>query len=368
MEKYFDYAATAPVDKKLLEIYNEISQKYYKNSQNDYKSEKMVEKSKNKILELLSLNDTYEVIYTSGGTEANNLGIIGAFKNAQEPLHFITSSIEHSSILESFQELERNGHNVDYIDPDINGVISIDKILNKITPKTKMIAIMAVNNELGNKVCDLHVLKEKTKEIKENILIFSDLVQAIGKFDISFSDLDMFSISGHKIYTPKGIGVLVKKKKIKLSPLLFGGAGNIRPGTQCIGLEVAFVNGLKKALINQNERIAHVEKMKKLILDKYQNNPKVKINGFHETTVLSLTLNTICRGETMVEYLRSKDIYVSTKSACSQKANVHSHVLKGIGLDPKDIDRTIRISFSHLTTEEEVKSLIDEIDYILQNL
>lgn len=366
MEMYFDYASTTPVDPEVLKIYNTISEKFYRNAQSDAKSKQLADEGKKKVLELLGLDDTYEVIFTSGGTESNNLAIVGAFQD-KEPKHLITSTIEHPSVLESFKYLESLGHRVDYLNPDENGEITYEQIESKINDKTAMVGIMMINNEIGSLVITPKTV-EKIKKNNRRIIIFSDTIQTIGKIKVNYKALDMFTISGHKIYAPAGVGILIKKKNIVLKPLFYGSSGSLRPGTQNLAGQIATVNALKKVLLNEDENIRKIEELRNYLVGKIKEGYKIKLNSKSISNIVNINLETKALGETIVEYLGSKDIYLSTRSACSSKSNQVSHVLKNIGIPEEKINKSIRISFGPDVGEEELDRLLEELNEIAVKL
>lgn len=360
---YFDYAATTPVADKYLEVYNEISKKFYMNTQSDPITSDLAKQAQNKILELLNLNNNYEVIFTSGGTEANSLAILGRFKNEVNKKHFITSAIEHPSVLETFYELQRLGHEVEFINPQSNGIIKVEEVVNKVKKNTALISIMSVNNEIGT-IQPINKIFTAVKKINTNIITMSDFVQAVGKIKIDFTNVDLGTFSGHKFYGAKGIGILIKKKKIVMEQIIYGSKISIRPGTQSLADQIAFVNVLQKAIETTEVNYKEIIKKQEYFINKL-NKDKIKINGEQSIGVLNITLDIMAQSETVVEYLYDKGIIISTKSSCAVKLNKPSHVLQSVGLDDKQINRTIRISFSVKTTIEEIDYLIKELNIVV---
>lgn len=363
---YFDYAASTPPDEDVYKIYKDINSKFFMNSQNNLEALNLLEEGKKKILEILSFPPDYEVVFTSGGTESNNLAIIGKFRTVAEKKHFITTSYEHPSVLESFKELERLGHEVTYLKPNEHGEIISDEVVSCIKKNTALIAIMFVNNELGT-VNDINNIFTKVKETNPSIITFTDGVQALGKIPIDYKNIDMISFSSHKIYGPKDVGILIKQKTIVLEQIIYGSKTSIRPGTQSLGAQIAFVNVLNKAIKNLNENQEHVEKLKNILVNELKKNPKIQFNVIPKSNIINISLNIMAQAETIIEYMNKKNIIMSTKSACSKKINTPSHVLQSINIPINRIDRTIRISLSHLTTEEEINVLVKELKYITEN-
>lgn len=363
MIKYFDYAATTQMSEKAFEIYSQIEQKYFANSQNDFEAEKLLEESKESILKILNLDSSYEVIYTSGGTESNNLGIFGKFKNSISKKHFITSTIEHPSVLATFKELERLGHTVTYLTPTNGTKINIKEIKDSLQKNTALISIMATNNELGTTL-NTEEIFSTINQSNPNIITFSDSISAIGKINFSLKNIDMFTISGHKFEGPKGIGVLIKKKNIVLSPILFGSETSLRPGTQSLGTQIAFVYSLKQSILNLEKNNKTVNDLRTYLIEQLSKNPQINFNiptNLFTTNVISCNLKTKALAETLISTLREKGFILSTKSSCSTKLNKPSHVLQTLDITTHEINRTLRISISHKTTKIEIDQLCAEL-------
>lgn len=360
---YFDYVATCPINEDILDTYNKIEKKYYMNTQSSIEAKTLEDQSKIKILEILNIQNTHEVIFTSGGTEANNLAILGLITDTKK--HYITSSFEHSSVLEVFKHLKTQGHEVTYINPNNKGYIDKFDIYKEIKHNTHIISIMSINNEIGT----IQNIDEIFSHIKKNhprIITFSDTIQSIGKINLNYNNIDLFTISAHKIYGPKSIGALIKRKKIILSPILFGSNSSIRPGTQSLGLKV----GLTKAL---NISITQQQKNNKLINDKINyfiknSNKNISININPDSNILSISLKTQMLAESIITHLNSKNIFCSTRSACHFGSSSRSHVLQSINLPEDIIDKTIRISISHTTTTTEIDELLKELNYITKGI
>ncbi len=349
---YFDYASTTPVDEGVLNTYVNIEQKMYQNQQSSVDINNLLDQGKEKILDNLKVKD-YEVIFTSGGTEANNLAILGKFKNQENKKHFITTTYEHHSVLETFLELERLGHEVSYVKPQKDGTILKKDVINLINDNTALISIMAHNNEIGtaNNINDIF---KEVKEMKNSILTMSDFIQALGKYEISLEYVDLATFSAHKVYGLKGIGMLIKKKNIVMEQIIYGSKTSIRPGTMSVGAMITFVKVFLEANNECLNRQKEIIKIQDYFLSLLCNEIELNVKGLG---VLSLSLKIEALAQTIVEYLYEKDIIISTKSSCAQKLNKPSHVLESIGLSKEKIDRTIRVSFSNKTKRDDVKYL-----------
>ncbi len=357
---YFDYASTTPVDDNVLETYVQIEKKMYQNQQSSVDINNLLEQGKNKILNNLNLKD-YEVIFTSGGTEANNIAILGKFKNEKNTKHFICSLIEHHSVLETFLELERLGHEVTYIKPNEKGIVLKEDVLNNIKDNTALVCIMAYNNEIGT-TNDINDIFKAVKTKKENILTMSDFVQALGKNKINFDYVDLGTFSAHKVYGLKGIGMLVKRKNIVFEQIMYGSKTSIRPGTMSVGAMITFVKVFLEANDQSQIRREKIKELQEYFLSLLPKEIELNANG---VGVLSLNLKITALAQTVVEYLYEKNIIISTKSSCAQKLNKPSHVLEAIGIDKKKIERTIRVSFSHKSTKKDIKYLVNTLNEVI---
>ena len=349
---YFDNASTTKLKKEVLDCYINALNKFIIHPDNDLELTNIRKEIKNEILKLLAIKNG-KVIFTSGGTEANNLAIIGFSKKFNKKKHFITSSYEHPSVLNSFKELERLGHNVTYIKPQIDGRINVDDVCKEIKNETVLISVMAINNELGV-INDIDLLVDKVKKINDEIIIHSDCVQAIGNIDKNiYNKLDLLTLSAHKINGLKGSGVLIYKENIIINNILFGGHNEegIRPGTQDLAKELAFLKALDLYLKEENDNFNYLKKeLKKL------NN--VEINIEPDSKIINVNIKGNLLGEVLKTYLKEKNIIVSTKSACASNSKEDSLVLKSLNLNEDKIKKSIRISISKETTKEEIDYLI----------
>ncbi len=365
---YFDYAATTPIDDKILEVYNKISKNFFLHPQMDKQTMSLLSESKLKILRALNLNeDRYEVIYTSGGTEANNLAVLGFAKKYESFKHFITTEIEHPSIYESFKYLEALGHEVTYLSCDNEGKVSISELESSIRKDTVMVSIMAVNNEIGT-VQNIEEIYKVIKKNDENIIFLSDVVQAVGKNLINYNYIDMMSISAHKLYGPKACGCLLKKKEIDIKPITYGGysLSAYRSGTDSLALQVALSYAVSKAMDNLCSKIEDVEKLMNYMIAQIEGNDNIEINNSSSNGIININLNTKALSETLLTDLQQKEIYVSTKAACSSKSNTRSRILQAIDIPDMKIDRSMRISISHKTTIEDIDVLIAALNKLIE--
>lgn len=372
MEVYLDNSATTKVRKEVIDKMVKVMDEEYGNPSSThlkgYKAWKLLEESRERVCKFLNCGNKEEIIFTSGGTESNNFAIKSiAYGMKHKGKHIITSKIEHPSVLNVVKKLEEEGYAVTYLNVDSTGKIDLNQLKNAIDDNTILITVMGVNNEIGS----IEPINEIAK-IKRN---YSDLyyhvdgVQAVGKIklDLMQQDIDLLSLSGHKIHGPKGIGALYAKKGINMKPLIYGGGqeGNLRSGTEnlpgIVGLGVA----CKLLLEEFDSYIARLQMLKKRlyygivseIKDVHLNGPKIEDGA---PQILNMSFLGV-RGEVLLHALEERGIYVSTGSACSSHRNTESYVLKAIGLNHEQIEGAVRFSLGYFNTEK-------EIDYTVDNL
>ena len=338
------------------------------------KAERLMKEARQKISKILKLKDKGEIIFTSGGTEANNLAIKGIVESYQNRgNHLITTEVEHSSVRNVFKYLENKGFEVTYLPVDQKGFISLTDLRQAIRKKTILVSIMHVNNELGS----IQPIEEAAEIIKEeNHMTFFhvDGIQSFGKIFINpvKMGIDLLSISGHKFHGPKGIGALYLKEGINIKPILHGGGqeGNIRSGTENIpgiaGLTPALEGlprlGPRKKSDNRLKDlrdycIKQLQVRSGELPDHIINTPLDRGAAPHIINISFAGL----KGEVIIHSLESEGIYLSTGSACHSQKNEKSSVLEAIGLPGKYLHGTIRISFSKFNTEEEIDYFIDTL-------
>jgi len=372
---YLDHNATTPLDPRVQAKMTGFLQKHFGNPSSLYpigrEVKEIITESRDAIAGALGAKRT-EIFFTGSGTEADNFAIRGVMDATPKKNEFITSAIEHPAVLETAYYLERKGAKVTFIPVDGTGLIDLGRLQEAITPKTALISIMHANNELGT----IQPIEEVVKMAKEKgVLVHTDAVQAFGKIEVSVDKLgvDLLSVSAHKIYGPKGIGALYIRKGTNIMPFILGGHQErlMRAGTEnTIGI-VGFGEAVK-AFQDQGEkekkRIAKLADMlKKGIEEKI---PKVKFNG-HQTKRIKATLNFSFYGleaEAILLSLATKDIYVSTGSACSEDSEEVSHVLSAIGLKPEIARSSLRISLGRFNKEEDIQIVLKELPEIVKKL
>lgn len=328
-------------------------------------SERYIKRTKKIIAKYLKI-DTKEIIFTSGGTESNNLAIIGtALKNKNQGKHLITSSYEHKSVLNSFKYLEGQGFKVTYLKPNPKGLITTESLQEALTEETILVSIMHINNEIGT-INPINALGQVIKQYNPNIKFHVDGVQSFGKFALSMKDIDLFSFSAHKIHGLKGIGGVYIAKGKQLQNIHFGGQqeNGLRPGTEnLIGIK-SLNKALDEAVHKIDDHLEHVNRLKRYIIKEIISNiPDVSINGDINNSspyILSVSFQSMM-AEVLLHELESKNIYISTGSACNSKSSDYSHVLESINLDENLLKGTIRMSLSRYSTIEEIHYFLKEL-------
>lgn len=380
---YLDYAATTPMDPRVIEVYKNSINEYYGNSSSLHsmgqKAAKSLVESRELVASLINA-ERNDIFFTSSGTESDNLAIMGvALKNRSHGNHIITSSIEHHAIEKPCEYLEKNGFEITFLPVDKFGLIDTKQLEDVITDKTILISIIFANNEIGT----IEPIKEIGTIAKEhNIIFHTDAVQALGKIPIDINELniDLLSASAHKIYGPKGVGMLyIRNKGIRegrgkyIQPLMYGGGHerDLRPSTVNVPGISAFAKALDLAKKEMPEEIKRLTALRdKIVHNLTENIDHCFLNG-HPTKRLPNNVNVSIQyieGESMVLDLDFEGIGVSTGSACSSKSLEPSHVLLAIGLKPQDAHGSLRVTLGRFTTEEEINYFLEKLPPIVQRL
>jgi len=372
---YLDNNATTPLDPQVAEKMSAFLKEHFGNPSSLYPIGRVVKdiitKTREAIAKALDAKRT-EIIFTGSGTEADNFAIRGVFDAMPEKNEFITSAVEHPAVMETAHYLERKGKKATFVPVDQNGSIDLDFLKEAITPQTALISIMHANNELGT----IQPIQDVVKIAKEKgVLVHTDAVQSLGKIDVNVNKLgvDLLSISAHKIYGPKGIGALYIRKGTNIMPLIYGGHQErlMRAGTEnTIGI-VGFGEAVKILMERGDKDKKRIEKLADRLKRGIEESiPKVKFNG-HEKERIKGTLNFSFSGleaEAILLSLATKEIYVSTGSACSEDSEEVSHVLSAIGLRPEIARSSIRMSLGRFNTEEDVDIVLRELPEIVKKL
>lgn len=372
---YFDNAGSTFIDQDVLDLFVEDNVKNFANPSSlnglGLKEFYDITNFKREILSTLKLNqNNYDVIFTSGATESNNLAILGyARKNKNKGKHLITSKIEHPSVLNVFKKLEDEGFDVTYLDVKKDGTIDLDYFKSALRNDTILVSLMYVNNECG--FClNLEEIKKVILESGNKKVIFhSDLAQSLGKYKFDFSIFDMFTLSSYKVHGLKGIGALIKKKNADLEPLVYGGGqeGNYRSGTLSYPLIHSFTYSIKKCIKDFDKNFKYIFTLYNHLVDKLSLIKDINIHqGFKKQTPFIINFSTLKKeASIVVEALSNKEIYVSSKSSCSSKMKTTSYVVYEITRNDLEAENSIRVSFSKYNTIKEIDLFVLALNEIL---
>lgn len=360
---YLDYSATTIVDEEVLNSYINCCKKYIGNPNSLHKlgvdSKEIIDKATDQINNILNLKD-HEIIYTSGATESNNTvikGICSMYKN--RGMRILTTNLEHSSIYGPLGYLQKHGFIVDIIKTDENGLIDLNDLKSKLSDDVILVSICLVNSETG-------ILQQVDKigQIIKNYnkcYFHVDMTQAIGKINVNFENVDFASFSAHKFYGMKGIGCLIKRKKIVFEPLIHGGKSTtkFRSGTPPLALIISLSKALRLSYINIQDKYNHILNINRFIKNELSKYDKVIINSndYCIPHILNFSILNI-KPETMQHALENYDVYISTQSACSSN-NQLSKAVYEITKDENIASHSLRISISHLTSLDDAKKFLE---------
>ena len=363
---YLDYSATTPVDERVLETFNKVCRDYPGNSNSLHslgiKSKDLENYATEKIANMLKVKKN-EIIYTSGASESNNLaikGICNKYKNRGK--HIITTFLEHSSIIGPLNYLSNQGFDVDFVKINENGLVDLEDLKSLLRDDTILVSICMVDSEIG--------LHQPINEIADILSAYPkcyfhvDCTQAFGKIPVDLSRVDLASMSAHKIYGMKGIGLLIKKENIMLEPLIHGGKSTtpFRSGTPALPLIVSLAKAMEILLPNVEKNYEYVKKLNKKIIDKLRKYDKVNINSTDASIANTINFSLIgIKPETFIHALDEKEIYISTKSACSSSDSI-SNAVYALTQNRELSSTSLRISLSYLTKEEEIDKFLEIFD------
>ncbi|EAD5704967.1 cysteine desulfurase family protein [Listeria innocua] len=372
---YFDNSATTKPNAAVLETYTKVASNYFANPSSLHrfgaKSKELLDTSRKQIATMLDVLPE-EIIFTSGGTEGNNLAIKGlAYSYKNRGKHIITSSIEHPSVRLVMEELEENGFTVTYLKVDKNGVIQLDELKAALTDETILVSIMGVNNEVGS-IQPLQEIGEMLAS-REHTFFHVDFVQGIGKIplEIDKNAIDLLTFSGHKFHALRGTGALVKRKSVHLHPEIIGGGQEMgyRSGTENLAGGVALAKALRLTLENESKRAELIE-IRDYLLTEITQMPDMTVHTKKSVAAPHI----VCfsakghRGEILVHALEKEDIYISTTSACSSKQKLASSTLKAMGVTDEEATGAVRVSLSYENRLSEAKIFIQKLQEIIENL
>lgn len=372
---YLDNAATTMVDKKVIQAMLPYFDEKYGNASSQHlvgqEAKRALEESRDIIAKSINANRE-EIIFTSGGTESNNLVLKGLFFNEKNDVknHIITTKIEHDCVMNSCKWLEKQGVKVTYLDVDGDGFIDLNQLRESITDKTLVVSIIHGNNEIGT-IQNIEAIGKICNE--KQVYFHIDACQSYTKTDINVKrhNLDFVTLNSHKIHGPKGVGALYIRKDLKkqLTPLFHGGGHefNLRCSTENIPGIVGFARAVK---ISSNKYTKQMIKMREKLIEGILKIPNTNLNGSRKERLcnnINISFNNI-EGEAIGGYLDSYGISTSTGSACSSHKLESSHVLKAIGLDDLRANSAIRMSISKYTTDEEINYVLEILPKIVEKL
>ncbi len=376
---YMDYGASTPVDKEVIEEMVPYFDRFYGNPSSIHSFGReafdAVEESRKKVADIICANED-EMVFTSGGTESDNLAIKGvAFRNKKKRgskgTHIITSAIEHPGVLTTCKYMEKIGFNVKYLPVDKHGLIDIKELEAAISKDTFLITIMFANNEIGT----IEPMEKIGKIAKEHDVIFhTDAVQAVGKVpvDVNKLNIDLLALSSHKIYGPKGAGALYVKNGVKLQTIAHGGGHE--KGLRSSTYNTPGVVGLGKACelgkTRLKEDMAHLKNLRDMLIKDILKIEESYLNGHPEKRLVNNAhfRFTAIEGESLNLMLDDKGIAAATGSACSSKKLQASHVLLAIGLKPEEAHGSLRLTLGRMNTKEDVEYVAEVLPEIVQNL
>lgn len=375
---YFDHCATTRPYDEVIDAVTEVMKEHYGNPSSIHRlgaqAEKLLMRAREVIGESLGVS-AGQILFTSGGTESNNLAIRGAaMQYRSRGNHMITTAVEHASVYECFKQLEREGFRVTYIPVNASGHVDVRDIEAALTEKTILVSVMHVNNEVGSiqPIAEIGaLLKHRPK-----VLFHVDGVQSIGKIpvDITGWGIDLFSISAHKIRGPKGAGALFCRDGVKLEPLLAGGTQEFgkRAGTQNVPNIVGMAKAVRMTLEGQPNKERHLYAMRSKLLDAVRAIPELVVSGSEDERTMAPHIIHFCypgmKPEVFIHMLEKHKIIASTQSACSSKTNKPSRVLLAMTNDERRADSGIRISLSADQEEHEVDYLCRMLPQVVNKL
>lgn len=378
MEIYLDNSATTRCFDEVAQAVVQMMTEEYGNPSSMHRkgvrAEQHVKQATEVIAKTLKVSEK-EIFYTSGGTESDNMAIIGtAMANYRAGKHIITTPMEHPAVAQCMKYLEKEGFEITCLQPDSTGCISLTDLENSIRPDTILVSIMAVNNEIGT-IQPIEQAGEIIKRKNSNTLFHVDAVQGYGKMEIYPRKwkIDMLSVSGHKIHGPKGVGFLYISEKVKIKPIILGGGQQkgMRSGTENVPGVVGLAKAAELVYANMECDINKMYCLRDYFISRLDKIEGVKVNGAHGRKaaphIVSVSVENV-RAEVLLHALEDKGIYISAGSACSSHKPIPSVTLQAIGL-PKDLlGSTVRFSFSVFTTREEIDAALNALQQVVPML
>ncbi|WP_167630034.1 cysteine desulfurase family protein [Listeria valentina] len=370
---YLDNSATTKPYSAVLETYTKVASRYFANPSSLHafgqKVRELHEEARKQVAQLLGVRSD-ELIFTSGGTESNNLALKGiAYRYKNRGKHLITTQIEHPSVREVMRELEKDGFTVTYLPVNENGVVELRDFEQALRKDTILVSMMHVNNEVGS----IQPVQEIGKRLLEHQAFFHvDNIQGMGMCELEMSAIDLVSVSGHKLHGLRGTGLLYKKKGIELHPEILGGGQEegVRSGTENTAGAVALAKALRLTFAEKTNKLSQVVAIRDYLLKELG-----QMNGIHvHSQKTSIAPHILClsasghRGEVLVHALEKKEIFVSTTSACSSKAKLASSTLKAMGVSDDEATGAIRISLSYENTFSEAEQFVSAFQEVIEKI
>ena len=378
MQAYLDNSATTVCEpgvvEKVVQMMNVVFGNPSAMHNKGVEAENYIKEAKEIIAKTLKVQEK-EIIFTSGGTESNNLAIMGCgAANHRMGKHLITTKIEHPSVGNVMKHMEEEGFEVTYLPVDENGIVKLDKLREALRPDTMLVSVMYVNNEVGA-VQPIEEIGQIVKANNRSTLFHVDAIQGYGKYRIhpKKMGIDLLSVSGHKIHGPKGIGFLYCDSKVKIKPILFGGGQqrDLRSGTENVPGIVGLAEAAKEIYTDFEEKMERLYDVKAYFVEKIEELDNVKINGLTGKNsaphVVSVSFPGI-RSEVLLHSLEEREIYASAGSACASNKPAVSETLKAMNVPKEHLDSTLRFSFSVHTTKEEIDYCIEVLKGLLPML
>ena len=369
---YLDYCATTPVTDEVIDVFSKVSKDYFANSNSLHKlglkSRKLENYATEEISKYFNVKPN-EIIYTSSSSEANNMALKGiCFKYKNRANHIVTTKLEHSSIIETCNYLEKLGFIIDYVNLNKDGTVNLEDLEQKVTDDTLLVSICCVDSELGIRQPVEQIAKILKKYPK--CFFHVDCTQAIGKVNVDFTNIDLASISAHKFFGLKGIGMLIKKENIELTPLIHGGKSTTiyRSGTPALSLIVSLKKALELIIDKVDINYEKISKLNEIIINGLKKYENVYINSTDKSIKHIINISIVgIKPETFIHALEEEEIYVSTKSACSNADSI-SRPIKALTNSDSLASSSIRISLSYLTTEKQINKFLEVFDKCYQKL
>ncbi len=378
MEAYLDNSATTRAYPEVADIVKQVMLGDYGNPSSMHmkgvEAEKYIKDAKQTIASSLKCKPE-NILFTSGGTESDNLALIGTAETMKRRgKHIITTQIEHPAVLETCEFLSKEGYEITYLPVDKDGVVSLDALKSALRPDTILVSIMHVNNEIGA-VQPIEEIGQILSDNAPDVIFHTDAVQGYGKIRLipKKCHVDLLSVSGHKIHGPKGVGFLYMSDRVRLRPIIFGGGQQkgLRSGTENVPGIAGLAEAVKITMANLDEDMPRLSELKRVAAERLSSIEGVSLNGYRDgnsaPNILSISIEDV-RAEVMLHALEDKGIYVSSGSACASNKPAISATLKAIGIDNKLLDSTIRISMSHYTSAEEIEYACECIEQTIPAL